>query len=161
MPSPNPSLGTLVRRLIELLDGEVEAAYVAAGLAWRPRYTPVLRALLTIGPAAIKALAGQIAISHSAVSQTVSQMAKEGLVTLEPGADGRQRIVALTVKAEAMVPALQRQWAATDLAANGLDAELSVPLTALVAEAIVALDRRPFGERIEAAARSLASSTRG
>lgn len=160
MPFSNASLGTLMRRLIELLDGEVEAAYADAGLAWRPRYTPVLRALLASGPNAIKELTGQIGITHSAVSQTVSQMAKEGLVTLEPGADGRQRIVALTAKAEAMVPALQRQWAATALAANGLDAELSAPLTGLVAEAIVALERRPFGKRIEAAAQSLVSSTR-
>lgn len=158
MSPPNATLGTLVRRLIELLDSEVEAAYAEAGLAWRPRYTPVLRALTAIGPVAIKALAEQIGISHSAVSQTVSQMAKDGLVTLEPGADGRQRIIALTAKAKAMVPALQRQWAATNAAADELDAELSFPLTALVAEAIAALERRRFGERIKVAAQTHASS---
>jgi DNA-binding MarR family transcriptional regulator len=157
MSAPAPTLGTLVRRLIELLDGEVEAAYAAAGLAWRPRYTPVLRALLALGPASIKALAGQIGISHSAVSQTVAQMKKDELVTLEPGADGRERIVALTANAQAMLPALRRQWAATNAAADALDAELSAPLSGVVAEAIAALSRRPFGDRIAAAAQPLPS----
>ena len=152
MTRPFPTLGTLVRRLIELLDDEVEAAYAAAGLDWRPRYTPVLRALLREGPASIKDLARQIGISHSAVSQTVTQMTRDALVVLKPGADARERIVSLTPRAEAMVPALQRQWAATNAAAAGLDAELPASLSGLVAEAITALERQPFGARIAAAA---------
>ncbi len=152
MPTALPTLGTLVRSLLERLDIEVEAAYAAAGLAWRPRYTPVLRGLMNRGPASIKTLALAIGVSHSAASQTVTQMAREGLVVLKPGADGRERIVLATPKAEAMIPALERQWAATNAAAGQLDAELSVPLSCLLAEAIAALDRRPFGERIAAAA---------
>lgn len=158
MSSSSPTLGTLVRRLIELLDGEVEAAYAASGLAWRPRYTPVLRALMSLGPASIKALALKIGISHSAVSQTVSQMAKDGLVTLKPGADARERIVVLTSKTETLIPALQRQWAATNAAADQLDAELSAPLSEVLKEAIAALNQRPFGERIAAAAERLAAA---
>lgn len=151
----SPTLGTLLRRLLERLDGEVEAAYDAAGLAWRPRYTPVLRALIAMGPASIKALAGMTGVSHSAVSQTVSQMKKDGLVSLEAGTDGRERIVAPTPLAQAMVPDLRRQWTATNRAAEELDAELSAPLSAVVAEALDALGDRPFGERIRAAAASL------
>lgn len=153
MSSHTLTLGALVRHLIELLDGEVEAAYEAAGLDWRPRYTPVLRGLMTLGPASIKALALRIGISHSAVSQTVAQMTRDALVELTPGADARERIVALTPKAQAMVPALERQWAAINLAADQLDGELSTPLSGLVREAIDALEQRPFGERILAAAR--------
>lgn len=155
MSSSPPTLGTLLRHLIELLDGEVEAAYVTAGLAWRPRYTPVLRGLLSLGPAPIKALALQIGISHSAVSQTVAQMAKDGLVDLKPGADARERIVALTPKAEAMIPALQRQWAAVNAAADDLNAELSAPLSGVILEAITALNQRPFGQRIMAEVQAL------
>jgi DNA-binding MarR family transcriptional regulator len=152
MSSSASTLGSRVRTLIELLDGEVEAAYAASGLDWRPRYTPVLRTLMSLGPTSIKAVALEIGISHSAVSQTVSQMTRDGLVLLKPGADARERIVALTPKTEAMIPALQRQWAATNTAANQLDAELSAPLSAVLGEAIDALNRRTFGERIAAAA---------
>jgi len=152
MSLPSATLGTLVRHLIELLDGEVESAYGAAGLDWRPRYTPLLRALMRTGPASIKTLALQIGISHSAVSQTVAQMRAARLLALKPGADARERIVALTPKAVKMIPALQRQWAATNAAAAQLDAELSSPLSVLLDEAITALHKRPYGERIAAAA---------
>jgi DNA-binding MarR family transcriptional regulator len=157
MSSPSPTLGTLLHHLIELLDGDVQAAYTNAGLAWRPRYTPVLRGLMTLGPASIKALALKIGISHSAVSQTVAQMVKDDLVELKPGADARERIVALTPKAQAMVPALQRQWAAVNAAADALDAELSAPLTGVIREAITALNQRPFGQRIMAQAQTLSA----
>ncbi len=150
MDAPSPTLGTLVRHLLEQLDGDLEGIYAASGLEWRPRYTPVLRVLLRQGPASIKMQ--EIGITHSAASQTVTQMAKQRLVALKPGADARERIVVLSAKAKRMVPALQRQWAATNAAAAQLDAELSVPLSAVLAEAIAALNQRPFAARITAAA---------
>jgi DNA-binding MarR family transcriptional regulator len=155
MSPASPTLGTLLRHLLEMLDGDVEAAYVAAGLAWRPRYTPVLRGLLSLGPVSIKALALKIGISHSAVSQTVAQMAKDALVDLKPGADARERIVVLTPKAEAMIPALQRQWAAVNAAADDLDAELTAPLSDTLHDAIAALNRTPFRQRIMAEVQAL------
>lgn len=159
MSSPSPTLGTLVRHLIELLDGDLETVYAAAGLLWRPRYTPVLRVLMRLGPASIKLLAQEIGITHSAASQTVAQMAKQRLVALKPGADARERIVVLTAKTRKMIPALQRQWAATNAAAAQLDAELSVPLSAVLVEAIAALNQRPFANRITAAAAAASSTT--
>ncbi|MBB3804251.1 DNA-binding MarR family transcriptional regulator [Xanthomonas arboricola] len=152
MSIPPPTLGTLVRHLIELLDGDLEAVYAASGLAWRPRYTPVLRVLMQLGPVSIKVLAQEIGITHSAASQTVAQMVKQRLVALKPGADARERIVVLTARTRQMIPALQRQWAATNAAAAQLDAELSVPLSAVLAEAIAALNQRSFATRISAAA---------
>lgn len=154
MSSASPTLGTLLRHLIDLLDGEVEAAYAAADLAWRPRYTPVLRVLMRDGGQSIKTIAGQIGISHSAVSQTVTQMVKDELVLLKPGADARERIVILTGKTERMIPRLQSQWAAVNAAADTLDRELSAPLSGVVKEAIAALTDEPFGQRIQAAAKA-------
>ena len=161
MATPSPAtLGTLLRHLIEILDGSVEEAYAQSGLDYRPRYTPVVRALLELGPASIRTLSLHAGITHSAVSQTVAQMAKHRLVKLSPGEDGRERIVALTAKAEAMLPALERQWAATNVAANELDAELSFPLSALLREALGALETRSFSERIDQASKRLKTSTK-
>ncbi|MCC4619099.1 MarR family winged helix-turn-helix transcriptional regulator [Xanthomonas cassavae CFBP 4642] len=151
MSTPTPTLGTLVRHLIELLDGDLEAVYAASGLPWRPRYTPVLRVLMRLGPASIKMLAQQIGITHSAASQTVAQMVKQRLVVLKPGADARERIVVLTARTRRLVPALEQQWTATNAAAAQLDAELSVPLSTVLVEAIDALHRRSFATRITAA----------
>ncbi|APO96337.1 MarR family winged helix-turn-helix transcriptional regulator [Xanthomonas vesicatoria] len=159
MNSPAPTLGTLVRHLIELLDGDLEAVYAAAGLDWRPRYTPVLRALLRSGPLSIKALAQEIGITHSAASQTVAQMTRQRLTVLKPGADARERIVTLTPKAKTMVPALQQQWAATNAAAAQLDQELSVALSTVLSEAITALQHRSFATRIAAVVEASSRST--
>lgn len=142
------TLGTLLRHLAETLDDAVEQAYEGLSLYYRPRYTPVMRILLELGPASIRTISLRAGITHSAVSQTVSQMAKHGLVTLRPGGDARERIVTLTPAARAMVPALNRQWAATSAAAQKLDEELSMPLSQLLREAIEALEERPFSERL-------------
>jgi hypothetical protein len=56
-----PTLGTLPRHLVELLDGAVEARYVAAKLDYRPCYTPVMRAPLELGSASIRVKAKRAA----------------------------------------------------------------------------------------------------
>lgn len=154
------TLGTLLRHLIEKLDGAVEQSYAASGLDYRPRYTPIVRALLELGPASIRAISRSAGVTHSAASQTVAQMLEKGLVRYEPGSDARERIVALTPTAEAMIPALRRHWDATNTAAARLDSELSMPLSDLLREAIEALDRAPFGERIQAATKSKRAKSR-
>ncbi|MCY7306720.1 MAG: hypothetical protein LH632_11335 [Rhodoferax sp.] len=50
-------LGTQLRHLIELLDGDVAQAYADAGLDYRPRYTPVMRVLQQHGSAPIGRIA--------------------------------------------------------------------------------------------------------
>ena len=95
MDIDRPTLGTLLRQLIEHLDSAVEASYAGDGLDYRPRYTPIIRALITHGPATIRDLARRTGVSHSAASQTVAQMAKRNLVALTPGADARERVIVL------------------------------------------------------------------
>nr|WP_298720470.1 MarR family transcriptional regulator [uncultured Steroidobacter sp.] len=152
MPARAATLGTLLRDLLEKLDGAVEQSYVEAGLAYRPRYTPVMRALMESGPTSIRNIALNAGITHSAASQTVAQMVEKGLVQLEPGNDARERIVALTPVAQAMIPKLEQHWRATNDAARKLDSELSMPLSDLLREAIAALDRASFTKRIGIAA---------
>jgi len=149
---PDATLGTLLRHLIEKLDGAVEQSYVRSGLDYRPRYTPIVRALIQSGPASIRAISRNAGITHSAVSQTVAQMMERGLVRFDSGGDARERIVALTPAAKAMIPTLQQCWQATNAAADRLDTELSMPLSELLREAIDALDSTPFAQRIETAA---------
>jgi DNA-binding MarR family transcriptional regulator len=145
-----PSLGTELRRLIELLDGDVERCYLSLGLNYRPRYTPIVKALEALGPSSIKSISQHSGLSHSAVSQTVAQMVKKDLLVLSEGKDGRERIAKPTATLRQMMPALHAQWEATAQAAHQLDTELSAPLLDTVGEAILALQGRPFAERISA-----------
>lgn len=154
---PGPELlATRLRHLLELLDGDVAAVYADLGLAWfRPRFTPVVRALAAGGPQPIRDLAAAIGVTHSAASQTVAQMVKAELVTLSPGADARHRIVHLAPRAEELLPVLDAEWAATTAAAKRFEDELAYPLSKLVDEAIEALRERPMRQRIADAAPDL------
>ncbi|MDT7729379.1 MAG: hypothetical protein QOI21_5955 [Actinomycetota bacterium] len=154
--SEPPGLGTRLRNLLELVDGDVARVYADMDLeGFRPRFTPVVRALVAHGPLSIRDLARAVSVTHSAASQTVTQMEKYGLVTLETGADARQRIVQLTGEARALLPKLDAEWAATTAAAEEFEAELPYSLSALLTEATRVLEQRPFRDRIADAARSL------
>jgi DNA-binding MarR family transcriptional regulator len=160
MPYTQRTHGVLLRRLLDHLDGAVEQSYVDAGLDYRPRFTPILRALLNDGPASLRALSARTGVTHSAVSQTVSQMAARNWVSLVPGQDARERIVALTPFALERLPVLERCWAATAAASSTLDADIGQPLAEVLARALAALDRRPFSDRLAAASSSLMENDR-
>lgn len=142
------TLGTLLRHLIEQLDGAVADAYSLNAPGYRPRFTPVVRALLKEGPSPIKAIAASTGVSHSAISQTVSEMVRVQLVAPREGSDHRERIVDLTTKARQLIPILETQWDCTERAARTIDADIGLPLAEVVRSAIAALDIKPFADRI-------------
>ncbi|WP_338766738.1 MarR family transcriptional regulator [Massilia sp. METH4] len=141
-----------MRHLIELLDGAVAASYVEAGIDYRPRYTPVMRALAEGTPRTVGQIAEAAGITQPAATQTVALMLKEDLVATMPApGDARQKLVRLSERGRDLLPHLQRCWAATSAAAASLDADLPYPLSATLAHAIEALQCQPFGARIRAA----------
>lgn len=145
----NRGLGTQLRHLLELLDGAVAERYAEVGLGYRPRYTPVMRALIDQEPSTLGQIAQHAGITQPAATQTVAKMVEEGWVSVEAGeTDARQRVIRLTPQGRAALPRLKACWQATRSAADGLDAELSMPLSQLLEEAIAALEKRPFGQRI-------------
>ena len=155
-----PGLGTQLAHLLELLDGAVQAAYVDAGLATRPRYTPVMRALAEREPSTIGQIAVAAGITQPAATQTIALMVKDGLVssTAGPG-DARQRLICLTPNGRELLPQLQACWAATKLAADSLDRDSRFPLSEALASAIAALEVRPFAKRIADARAQLNRTT--
>ncbi|WP_199235712.1 MarR family winged helix-turn-helix transcriptional regulator [Micromonospora sp. S4605] len=143
------AVGTLLRHVLEMLDGDVATVYAERGLAdYRPRFSPPLRVLVADGPLPIRDLARRVGVTHSAASQTVTQMARAGLVELIRGADARQRIVHLTDRARDLLPVIEAEWTATTAAMRELDAELPVPLADLLHAVLAAVGRRPLRQRI-------------
>lgn len=141
-------LGARLRRLLELLDGDLEGIYAETIPGYRPRYTPVMRALADGAPRTIKAISETSGVSHSAASQTISRMIQNGLLVVGGGRDGRERLVALSDKGQALLPTLQAQWVRTDRAARALEAEIGVSLNEAMTLAITALEARSFRDRI-------------
>ena len=144
------AIGTRLRHVLELLDGDVAKVYLELGLPeYRPRFSPIVRTLVADGPLSIRELAKAVGVTHSAASQTVAQLTKAGFVSLEPGpTDARQRIVHLTDKTRELLPTIEAEWQATTAAMAELDAELSAPLSQILDEIVAAVERRPFHARI-------------
>lgn len=141
--------GTQLRHLIELLDGAVGAAYEEAGINYRPRYTPIMRALIRSEPATLGAIAEAAGITQPAATQTVALMVKDGLVTVEASrTDARQKMIKLSKQGRALIPALNRCWNATAIAAASLEADLPFSLSEVLDSAISALAAKSFGQRI-------------
>lgn len=145
-------LGTQLRHLIELLDGAVQQAYADAGLDYRPRYTPVMRALADGQACSVSQIAASAGITQPAATQTVALMLKEGWLEAQASrSDGRQKLVRLSAQGRRLLPQLQACWRATAAAAHSLDQDLPHPLSATLAQAIAALERQSFGDRIRQA----------
>jgi MarR family transcriptional regulator, organic hydroperoxide resistance regulator len=145
-------LGTQLRHLIDLLDGAVSEAYADDGLEYRPRYTPVVKALLNREPITVGEIADAAGITQPAATQTVGLMVKAGIVTSRttPG-DGRQRLIRLTKQGRALVPRLKVCWQAVESAAGSLEVDMGHPFSEILESAIRALDKQSFGARIREA----------
>ncbi len=117
--------GTQLRHLIELLDGAVGDAYEAAGLNYRPRYTPVMRSLMAKEPATIGFIAEAAGIT--------------------------QKMIRLTQQGRDLIPQLKMCWQATAIASASLEADLPFSLSEVLDSAIRALAVKPLGARIREA----------
>ena len=141
-------LGTRLRQLLELLDGDLDRVYAETIPGYRARFTPIVKALENGQGLTIKAIAAKAEVSHSAASQTVSRMLGDGLLQWEVGSDARERIIRLSDRGRLLLPALHAQWRRTTFAARELEDEIGLPLSKSVAEAIRALEARPFRDRV-------------
>lgn len=151
LPDHGPELlGTRLRHLLDVLDGEIAAVYADLGLTgFRPRYASAVRALAVSGPASVGEIAKAVGVTHSAASQTVAHLVQDGLVDLAPDpSDQRRRLARLTARAEALLPVLEAEWTATAEAAGALEEELPYPLSRLVEETLEALARHPLRARV-------------
>jgi DNA-binding MarR family transcriptional regulator len=155
-----PGLGPRLRSLLEAMDADVGLALSDLGLRdYRTRYSAVVRLLAEAGPSSIRQIADALGVTHSAASQTVAEMERRGLLDLRADTgDARQRLVRLTARTRRLLPAIDAEWDATELAAAALDAELPYPLSALIDDLAAALERRRFRDRIADAARQLPDS---
>ena len=148
----DPTLESAIRPLKDLLsamDADIGRLYTQRGVAGvRPRFSMALIRLRHRGPMTVKELAEQIYVTHSAMSQTVTAMRREGLVDTSTGSDARTRTVSLTERGHALVPFLEDEWRATERAWVELEAEIPYPLTRVVDDITAALGQRSFLERL-------------
>jgi Mn-dependent DtxR family transcriptional regulator len=132
--------------LLAALDGELQALYDAMGEPFRPRFYPVVQQLRVLDSSTVGELAALTGVSQPAMTQTLTEMRRRGLVASE-----KNRRVRLTADGAALCARLEPVWLAVEAAAAELDRELSEPLGATIAAALSRLAEMPFGERIRSA----------
>lgn len=148
----DPTLVSALRPLRELftsMDADIAALYAERGVVGvRPRFSMALIRLRHRGAMTVRDLAEQVDVTHSAMSQTVTEMRRQGLVASAPGVDARTRVVELTEAGRGLVPFLEAEWRATEAAWADLESEIPYPLTRVVSDLRQVLEARPFLERL-------------
>jgi len=153
-PEPTPQRDALpsrwrgMRDIHEQMDAGIAEVYAELGIVGvRPRFSMAIM-FLEGGALSIRELAREVNVTHSAMSQTITAMRKDGLVRSAPGSDARSRMVELTPAGRKLVEPLRNEWYASEEVLRDIDSEVSVPLGQLIAELRAALDRRPFADRL-------------
>ena len=141
-------LGSKLRRLLAILDGDLQAIYDERGANFRPRFFPIVQILLKQDACSIGELAKRMAVSQPAATQTVNEMKRLGLVVAADSEDRRQKPVRLTAAGMDLAAALGPVWDATERAAVALDAEIEHGLSKPIDDALAALVGNPFRNRI-------------
>jgi DNA-binding MarR family transcriptional regulator len=135
--------------LLDAMNADIARIYTERGITGvRPRFVGPLIRLGRRGGMTIRALADSLDVTHSAMSQTVAALQRDGLVTTVSGADARTREVVLTDRARELLPLLEAEWRATEEAVAELDAEVPYALSQVAHDLEAALARRSFHDRI-------------
>lgn len=150
MVRPAPGLGELLRYVGELVDRGAGEVYDSLGMSYRPRYTPVLRAM-SLGATTVTDITALTHVTQGAISQSVGLMVADGLVVREQLPDGRKSGIRLTVRGRELVELLRPHWEVTFAAIVGLEQEVGFPLRRVLGDAATALERKGFAARLQEA----------
>lgn len=133
------------------MDSGASQRYRDAGLSFRPRFTPILRAL-PAGKTTVTDIVGHSRLTQGAVSQSVALMVQEGLLIRQGVEDGHKSALQLTARGMQLLAALELHWKATFTAIETLEAEVGFPLRLVLERTADALERSGFAERLAHAA---------
>jgi DNA-binding MarR family transcriptional regulator len=145
-----PSRWRGMREIFDRVEAGISEVYAELGVVGvRPRFSTAIL-FLEGGSLSIRELAREVNVTHSAMSQTVAAMRRDGLIQSVAGTDARSRMVELTPEGRALIAPLRAEWSATEAVLAELDAEVPYALGQLISDLLGALDRRPFTERLRA-----------
>mgnify|MGYP004710373301 FL=1 len=143
----SPGLGELLRHVSDLVDQGALRHYQQLGLPYRPRYTPVLRALCD-GAITVSDITDRTRLTQGAVSQTISLMAADGIIERRRLGDGRKSALVITAHGRKLLMVLEPHWKHTFAAIDQLEQEIGHPLRTALDAAAQALEQRDFATRL-------------
>ena len=146
----NPGLGELLRYVGELVEQGAQEHYRTMSLNYRPRYTPILRALQA-GMHTVTDITTSTHLTQGAISQTIALLESDNLITRYAVNDGRKSGIQLTATGRSLVAKLEHHWLATFAAIATLEEEIGFPLRKVLEKTAQALEEQGFSARIATA----------
>ncbi|ENC0934721.1 winged helix DNA-binding protein [Escherichia coli] len=143
-------LGELLRYITELVDQGAGRLYREMDIDYRPRFTPVLRAMVA-GAKTVTEITSCSFLTQGAISQTIAMMEKDGLLMKRVQKDGRKSTLLLTPKGKELVAVLNAHWESIFQAIRQLEQETGHPLMTVLGDIARALEIQGFDERIRQA----------
>ncbi len=104
-------LGSRLRRLSEYYLAEVNKVYNEKDIPFDASWFPVFYVLAREKTISLKAIAAELMVSHSAVSQLIKSLKAKGLVSTIPSkTDKRHQMVTLSKRGSDMLAQLKPVW---------------------------------------------------
>lgn len=142
-----PGLGELLRYLAEMVDKGSQETYQNLNIDYRPRYTPILRALHA-GAVTVQDVTALTRLTQGAISQSVSLMEQDGILTRKQQNDGRSFALVLTPAGTVLKESLLRHWDTIFTAIKQLEEDAGWPILNSLEGLAHCLEQQSFQERI-------------
>jgi len=106
------ALGTRLRRLGERMQADVQEMLKTNGVGVPASQMPLLACIAAHGPQGISAIAAALGVSQPAVTRTVNNLLKEGMVAIQTtDGDQRGRTVSLTKRGQRITASVMAELA--------------------------------------------------
>jgi len=139
-----------LRRLSERLMQGAQRVYRASSLTFEPRWFPVVFLLARQSPLSVTEIAGELGMTHPAISQIVSILSRRRLVRSVPDPrDRRKRRLELSVRGQRLAEESQALWEAIRGATAELIAEADARALEVLGRLEAALDREDLFDRVQ------------
>lgn len=138
-----------LKRLADRLKSEATKLYRAGGIEFNDSWFLVALALSRRDEISVTEIADAFGVSHSAISQIVTAMARKGLLVGRPDkCDRRRTHLSLTEEGRSAVRAMTPIWNAVGECTNDLIASTNTDLLRAVTEIEEQLDQKNLFDRV-------------
>ena len=115
------AIATRLLRLTDRLRKDAGEIYRAAGIAFEPKWFPVIYVLDRKSPLTVMEIAGEIGYTHPSTISLLQQLEKEKLVrSARDKTDSRKRLVHLTPKCRDLIGRMKPVWQSMTIALTDL-----------------------------------------
>lgn len=106
------AIGARMRRLIDLLAKDVGKIYTEHGLEFETKYFALFYLISRRGSISIMDIAEELSFTHPAIIHMAKELEKKGYIeSLKAPEDLRKRMLRLSKKGKAALPAFEKVWA--------------------------------------------------